>query len=133
MANGTVINVDKLTLEMRKILLDYASSISEDVTVSAQGAAKECVKQLKQTSPKETGKYAKSWKYDKIVSRVQSSFVIYNSKRWQLTHLLENGHGYYDREGRYHEADAKTAHEHIRPAEQAAIKAFENKLLELIK
>ena len=52
---------------------------------------KDTVRELKATSPKKTGEYAKSWKYKVEGTITGSKLVVYNQK-YQLTHLLENGH-----------------------------------------
>ena len=43
---------------------------------------------LRKDSPNRTGDYAKGW----TSSKVRGSWVIHNKDRYQLTHLLENGH-----------------------------------------
>ena len=45
------------------------------------------MRQLKATSPKRTGKYAKSW-----TKKKRGRKIIVHNKEYQLTQLLEKGH-----------------------------------------
>ena len=59
-----------------------------------QATADSVVKDLKDTSPKRTGKYAKGWKSDMHHAADGSPYAsIHNVKKPGLTHLLEHGHG----------------------------------------
>ena len=58
-------------------------ALEETKTDLAKGA----VKQLKETSPKRTGKYAAGWTRKK-----KGKTIIVHNRRYQLTHLLEKGH-----------------------------------------
>ena len=129
MARTSVVDINHIASAVNDILQEYGAEIAEDAAVSAQEVGKEVVKQLKKTSPKrpKSGKYAKSWKMDFTQTRWGSSQVIvYNDKHYQLTHLLENGHA--NRDG-----GRTDAIPHIKPAEEFAIKAFEEKITELIE
>lgn len=124
------ININELTKTVNKILQDYGNEIAEGARVSSQQVAKETVKQLKATSPKNPHGskrgYAKTWKFAYEQTRLGSfASIVYNDKNYHLTHLLENGH--YARNGKW--VDGKP---HIAPAEEKAIAAFEKKIKELI-
>lgn len=84
-----------LTKEVNKILLDYVSDVDKVVYKAEEQVAKEAVKKLKATSPKNPrgkGKhYADDWGVDNASKKQYAKFVIKN-KQYQLTHLLENGH-----------------------------------------
>ncbi len=59
-----------------------------------QATADSVVKDLKDTSPKQTGKYAKGWTSDMHHAADGSPYVsVHNAKKPGLTHLLEHGHG----------------------------------------
>lgn len=124
------ININELTKTVNKILQDYGNEISDGAAEAAQAEAKETVKQLKTTSPKnENGSkrgYAKTWKFKFERNRL-GSFVatVHNEKNYRLTHLLENGH--LARNGKWVKGN-----EHIHPAELDAIAKFEKKIKELI-
>lgn len=69
------------------IIIDVECDCAE--TLAKVG--RDTVKELKATSPVNTGKYAKSWKYKVEGTLTGSKLIVYNSKS-PMTHLLENGH-----------------------------------------
>ena len=123
------IDINELTSEVNKILIDYGNEISEGAHVSATEVGKETVKQLKATSPKREGggDYAKGWKMENPPANRLGSFsvIIHNPKHYRLTHLLEQPH--LMRNGKM-----STPQPHIALAEEQAVAAFEKKLRELI-
>lgn len=73
--------LDSLNTEMRKTIIN--------------DTAKQTVNYLKKNSPKDTGGYAKTWKYEKnghIQGVYKYATTVYNEKNYRLTHLLEYGH-----------------------------------------
>ena len=128
MARTSVIDVEQLTKKVNDILKEYADEINEGMAISAKSVGKEVVKQLKSTSPKRKGDYAKSWRMLFQQNRLGScSVIVYNEKHYQLTHLLENGHVKANGKGR------TRAFPHIKPAEEAAVEAFTKQIEELIQ
>lgn len=113
------INIDELAKSVNEILSEYADDINEGIKVSAQEVGKQTVKQLKATSPKgRSAKYARSWRQKTTQDRLgNTQTVVYNEKRGQLTHLLENGH--FNRDGSF-----TRGRPHIKPAEDMAVEAF---------
>jgi hypothetical protein len=80
-------------------------------------------KDLRETSPKDTGEYAKGWAYRQ---EAPGSYRVYNKKKPQLTHLLEHGHakrGGGRVEGR----------PHIKPAVDRHIPQFEKKVHTIVE
>lgn len=77
-----------LSREIDEVLSSIPGHMQTAIDEAAVEMAKEAVKELKRTSPKKTGEYAKSWKYKKMSD---GRVVIYN-KKYFLTHLLEHGH-----------------------------------------
>lgn len=74
-------------------LEEYSEELTESVKDEVRDAAKYAVKELKETSPKDTGEYAKSWKQSKkSASNASLRIVVHNKDHYRLTHLLENGH-----------------------------------------
>lgn len=70
----------------------WSSDIQRGVRELTDKKADELQNILKQTSPKNTGKYSKAWKIKKTedtFSRYEKT--VYN-QHYQRTHLLENGH-----------------------------------------
>lgn len=74
---------------MQDILNEYAKEVQEVTQKDLKKAAADTAKQLRSTSPKEHGDYAKSWRYKK---NENGGYTVYNKEYWWKTHLLENGH-----------------------------------------
>lgn len=120
------ITPSQLSNEMKDILRAFQGKVSEAVEIAARDAASEAVAILKTTSPKNTGKYAKSWSKKKLSD---ASYVIYN-KNPNLPHLLENSHEIYSH-GQYLGFTKPIVH--IKPAEEKAIARFEELLKQEIE
>lgn len=82
-----------LTAAINKTLSEFSVGVSEELDLAINEVSKEAVKRLKETSPKGRGRgyYAKSWTMKKTKKRLYVESIVY-SKKYQLTHLLENGH-----------------------------------------
>ena len=108
-------------LDVNKILDSYAKEISRDTVTDAEIVAKEGVNELRNTSPKRTGKYRKGWRVrtDKLKNGGES--IIYNATDYQLTHLLEKPH--LSRNGRIVAPKV-----HIAPVEAKCIKEYERRV-----
>lgn len=111
------INIDQLAAEIAKGLREFSGEVVEKVDISSERIGKEAVKMLKKTSPKDTGKYSRSWKMTTFKAKAQPDKRIIHNKNGQLTHLLENGHAKVNG-GRVEGIP------HIRPAEEMVIKQF---------
>lgn len=122
------IKIDQLAGEIAKGLADYSQDVVEKVNISSERVGKAAVKQLKQTSPKRTGKYAKSWtmKTEPEVGQPHRRIVHAKTPHYRLTHLLEHGHA--KRGGGRVEGKP-----HIRPAEEMVIREFMAEVEEAIK
>ena len=106
-------------LDVNKILDKYAKDISKDITTDAEIVAKQGADELKNTSPKRTGKYRKGWRVKTDKNKNGGTCIIYNATSYQLTHLLEKPH--LTRNGRSIVAPKV----HIAPVEQKCIKEYE--------
>jgi len=126
MANN--ISIDQLAAEIAKGLADYSQDVIEKVNVSSEKVGKAAVKKLKETSPKKTGKYAKSWTMttERAVGQPHRRIVHAKTPHYRLTHLLEHGHA--KRGGGRVEGKP-----HIRPAEEMVIREFMAEVEEAIK
>ena len=122
------IKIDQLTAEIAKGLAEYSQDIVEKVNISSEKIGKEAVKQLRQTSPKKTGKYAKSWAMatEKEFGQPHKRIIHARAPHYRLTHLLEHGHA--KRGGGRVEGKP-----HIRPAEEMVIREFMAEVEEAIK
>lgn len=100
----------------------YVEDIGETVEETSNQIGKEAKEELKQTSPKKTGRYAKGWTIKKNrKKKTYYAIKIHNKTDYQLTHLLEFGHT--TRTG-----GRTKAISHIRPVEEKYKKEFEKRL-----
>lgn len=122
------INVDQLAAEIARELSKYSQEIVEKINISSEKVGKAAVKQLRQTSPKRTGEYAKSWTMttEKEVGQPHRRIIHVKAPHYRLTHLLEYGHAKVGG-GR---VEGKP---HIRPAEEMVIQEFVREVEEAIE
>ncbi len=122
------INIDKLASEIAKELSTYSQEVVQKVNVSSERVGKTAVKQLKQTSPKRYGKYAKSWTMttEKAIGQPDLRIIHAKAPHYRLTHLLEHGHA---KKG----GGRVEGKPHIRPAEEMVIREFMSEVEEAIK
>lgn len=112
------IKADELSETIQDNLLTFEKSYNDKLRKQSLAIGKKAIKKLKQTSPKRTTAYSKSWglrsevKNDRAFSR-----WIYSEKRYRLTHLLEHGH--VGRNGK-----RTKAFQHIEPVEAFVIRSF---------
>lgn len=91
------IDIDELSNAIMGELTSYAEEVTEELKKDVKDTADECVAMLKQKSPKDSGEYRKGWKVAAVYeSKSDIRVSVYNSKKPQLTHLLENGHATRD-------------------------------------
>lgn len=106
-----------IQLQMEKITEDVSQETRRAISDAQDKIAKEAVQKLKNTSPKRTGKYARSWAIKRTRTGTGVPDVIIYNKIGQLTHLLENGHeirNAYGEYGRYNGV------KHMQPVEEWA-------------
>lgn len=122
MSNKTI-SMSELSAAIQAELEDYGEVVAKGFRKNVKKVTADTVKQLKQTSPRDSGEYASGW-----VSEDQSpnSSVIYNKKKGSLSHLLENGHAIAT-------GGRVEAVPHIGRAERDAVAALEALTEELIK
>lgn len=113
--------------EVRNILEDYERDCREMVQKAAKKAARDAVKELKATSPKRSGDYARDWTTETTKNDLNEyTIVVKNKDHYQLTHLLEKPH--VTRSGKF-----TTPIPHIKPAEEKANEQFYNDVVKGIK
>lgn len=106
----------------------YSADLVDDVNSLAEKYSKKLKNELRRTSPKKTGEYAKGWSCKQVDKRANvTRWVVYNSKKPHVTHLLENGHK--TRGGTKRVAPVR----HIAPAEQKILNEFADELEQIIK
>ncbi len=102
----------------------FVQALPGDILEAQKTAAKAAVKELKSTSPKQTGKYSKSWKTKTTKTRTGAETVIYNASPG-LPHLLEFGH---DVKVNGKKVGHAKAYPHIQQAEENAIQLYTKEL-----
>ena len=124
---GKTIPVDQLASEVMSGLEEYAELAADVLKKEIQEAGKTAKKQIEQTAPRKTGRYAKSWAVKKVSETSNSLEVTVHSRnRYMLTHLLENGHA--KRGG-----GRVAGKPHIAPAEQHGIEQLTREIEEALK
>ena len=107
------VGVDGLADAVMQALEEYKDLATEDMKEAIVDAGKSVREQIKNTAPKDTGKYAKSWRDKKTMETADSLEVtVHSPSRYRIAHLLENGHA--KRGG-----GRVKAIPHIKPAEEA--------------
>lgn len=120
--NKTV-KIDDMADEIMKGLEEYASLASDTLKDAVKKAGDTAKKEVKENAPKRTGAYKKSWTVKKIKETSNSlELVVHSKSKYQLTHLLENGHA--ARNG-----GRTKAMPHIKPAEEKAIKQLQEDIV----
>ena len=116
------ISVDRLAEELAQGLAEYSQDIADEIKKAADDAANTAVRELKNTSPVQTGSYAKGWrKKAAYESKSSKRNTVYNKTDYQLTHLLEKGHA--SRSG-----GRVAARPHIQPVEEKVAAEFEKRV-----
>lgn len=113
-------------IDINKILNEYSKDIQEGITATAIKIAEQGKNELKATSPKKTGKYAKGWRVDKRQGNGYIHTTIYNATDWQLTHLLEKPHALRN-------GGKSKPKVHIAPVEEKCINEYQRDVEQLIK
>lgn len=121
------IKIDELTDAIVDALEEYREDVTEGMKDSVKTVAKEAAAELRRTSPKQTGGYAKGWTQKKVFENVQDlRMSVCNPKHYRRIHLLENGHAKVN--GGRVEGIA-----HVYPTEQNAIRKLEGKVKVVIQ
>lgn len=114
--------INNLSNEIAAALATFTNEISKELEQTKKKVVRDAVKDLKATSPKDQGDYARGWK----ATRQGDAMVIHNANKPQLTHLLEGGHA---KQG----GGRVAGKSHIEPVEQRVIKEFERELERVIQ
>lgn len=86
------VSIDKLGAAVELELQGYRDEIKSEIASAFKKIGTQCVKKLKETSPKRFGGYGKSWTQKVTAADAQIFATVYNKKYASLTHLLEHGH-----------------------------------------
>jgi hypothetical protein len=112
--------------QMASVIMDcleeYADMATSDMKEAVKKSAKTVKNEIAANAPKKSGAYAKSWTTKTTKENADSLEITVHSKnRYQLAHLLENGHA--KRGG-----GRVAAQVHIAPAEQKGIEQLEREI-----
>lgn len=120
---------ETLTVQMDKILDEYSNRVQNVTNVAIARVSRECVKKLRDTSPRKTGDYARGWSVKKMTPKNGgkiAEIVVHNKTEYRLTHLLENKRliANRDHQGNYQTygdtSPGHGQHIHIKPVEEWA-------------
>lgn len=114
-------------IQMKKLLDQVDKEVQKAMDEGMKQVAKEAVTKLRSSSPRKTGKYASGWTTKQID---KDGLVVHNSKHYQLTHLLENGHVIRNKKGTY---GRTSGIKHIAPVETWASEELPRRIMEKIE
>ncbi len=84
---------DKMADAVMEELNKYSKLAASDMKKAINEAGKTAKKEIEKNAPKRTGKYGRSWRIKKMKETSDSLEITVHSKdRYQIAHLLENGH-----------------------------------------
>lgn len=124
-------NVDGLAQAIQKTLAEYEGVTIESMKSAVDKASKEAVRELKSSSPKRNGAYARSWKSKKkkLANKYAYEKTVYNKDHYRLTHLLEKGHRVVGAKNGRTWVDARP---HIEKVEKKAVETLVNEMKETL-
>nr|DAH70777.1 MAG TPA: putative tail component [Bacteriophage sp.] len=109
------VSADAFANALVDALKGYTGEVEEALEDLKEETADQALRELKQSSQKDTGDYAKGWRKQET----GNGWIIYNKTDYQLTHLLEKGHA--------KRGGGRVAPKvHIAPVEEKYVKAYEN-------
>lgn len=109
------VTVDNFANVLLKEMEKYSQACSEEIKEVVKDAGKKARTELKRTSPKRSGEYAKKWSMKVAKENSTSVEVVIYDKRYSLVHLLEKGHQL--RKGGRSIGEVKPM-EHVAPAQE---------------
>lgn len=131
MAGSRMVRIEDFDKALKSILDEYGDSVTEKSHKAAGKVAKIAQQQVKSKAPSKSGRYRKGWTVtEENHTGLWFEYTVHNRSRYQLAHLLEKGHA-LKRGGRtYGHVSGRT---HIEPAEQQAIRNYEEALKKIAK
>lgn len=114
--------VGQMAAAIMDCLEEYADLATDGLKSAVRKSAKTVKNEISANAPKKSGAYAKSWTTKTTKENANSLEITVHSKnRYQLAHLLENGHA--KRGG-----GRVPGRAHIAPAEQKGISELEREI-----
>ncbi len=86
-------SIDNLAEEVMKGLSEYSELADSAMKKAVRKTATSVKKEISANAPSNTGAYAKSWTTKKTAENSHTlQMTVHSKNRYQLAHLLENGH-----------------------------------------
>ena len=87
------VSIDEMDSAIMDELEKYAELASDDLKAAVKETAASVRKDIQAGAPVDTGKYKKSWSVKNVHEDSESiDLVVHSRNRYQIAHLLENGH-----------------------------------------
>lgn len=120
------VDVDGLSDAVMEQLKQYSIATQKEINAAAKEVGKACAKQLRRTSPKGQGEYAKGWTSTVAYESLDDvRVVVHNKAKPQIVHLLEHGHAKVN-------GGRVPGIPHVAPAEENAAESFTRKVEEAL-
>lgn len=120
------VTIDQLAVEITQAIADYTDDVVQAIEVEVEATANAVLEDIKANAPKRTGEYARGWSRRKSKSSNRVTYIVHNTKRPQLAHLLEHGHA---KKG----GGRVEGKPHIRPAVDRHLPAMEQRIKQIIE
>ena len=118
------VKIENLASEIMKGLEEYSDMATDEVKKEVKKVGRNIRKAIQENAPVgETKKYSKSWSVKTMKETSNSiELVVHSRNRYQLAHLLENGHV-------LRQGGRVSARPHIGPAEEKGIRELEENIM----
>lgn len=123
------VKIDNFANVLLKEMEKYSQACAEEVKDIIKEESKKARKELKQTSPKRTGDYAKKWGRKVTWENSTSVKVVISNENYRLVHLLEKGHQL--RRGGRSIGEVEPI-EHVAPAQKKLNSVVEKRIKEVL-
>lgn len=121
------VSVDDMADAINELLEEYSDMATDEMKSAVQKSAKFVKEKISANAPRQTGAYAKSWTSKKTEENSTSvQYTVYSKNKYQLAHLLENGHALRN-------GGRTKAYPHIAAAEKAGIEQLEAEIERCIR
>ncbi len=121
------VRIEEMASAIMESMEEYADLATEDLKKAVRSAGEAVRDKIRDTAPKRTGAYRKSWAVKNTKETSNSLEVtVYSRDRYRLTHLLEFGHA--KRGG-----GRVAGRPHIAPAEKTGMERLEAEIERSLK
>ena len=121
------VSIGNMAAVLSASLKEYADLATDDMKQAVKDSANLVKKEITQNAPNRSGDYAKSWRVKKTKETSSSlEMTVYSKNKYQLAHLLENGHA--TRNG-----GRVSARPHIAPAEKKGVEKLQKEIERSLK